>query len=193
MLLGNLPNAQCGYFCTHKNGISPNLIVTHWSFCHGYSFYLLSKNITGNIMRYNLMSAWNTMLCNFLANPSAWDAIRFETKANILDLSELQMNGATYKSRMKISAGGVGRNLAEGISKLHGRTRFISAVGDDQNGVFIRNLMPKLCITDSLIINSIIPTANCAVVLDSAGDCKVVVGDMQIHSSITPDLVSDTL
>uniref|UniRef100_A0A1B0D8T4 Carbohydrate kinase PfkB domain-containing protein n=1 Tax=Phlebotomus papatasi TaxID=29031 RepID=A0A1B0D8T4_PHLPP len=100
----------------------------------------------------------------------------------------VDMNGATYKSRMKISAGGVGRNLAEGISKLHGRTRFISAVGDDQNGVFIRNLMPKLCITDSLIINSIHPTANCAVVLDSAGDCKVVVGDMQIHSSITPDL-----
>ncbi|XP_059621516.1 uncharacterized protein LOC132265075 [Phlebotomus argentipes] len=102
---------------------------------------------------------------------------------------DIQMNGATYRAETKISAGGVGRNLAEAISKLHGTARFISAVGADQNGAFIRSLMPKICTTDALIADRAHPTATCAVVLDSAGDCKIVVGDMQIHSSITPDLI----
>uniref|UniRef100_A0A1L8E1E1 Putative pseudouridine-5'-phosphate glycosidase n=1 Tax=Nyssomyia neivai TaxID=330878 RepID=A0A1L8E1E1_9DIPT len=107
----------------------------------------------------------------------------------ILNERDIEMNGATYKSETKISAGGVGRNLAEGISKLHGAARFISAVGADQNGAFIRKNLPEICNTDSMITNRAHPTANCAVVLNCAGECKIIVGDMQIHSSISPDLI----
>lgn len=65
----------------------------------------------------------------------------------------------------------------------------ISAFGRDQNGDFLRKTLPeeatggsRICVTS--------PTANCAVILDKHGDCKLVVGDMKIHQKITPDLVS---
>ncbi|GAB0092341.1 pseudouridine-metabolizing bifunctional protein C1861.05-like [Sergentomyia squamirostris] len=106
---------------------------------------------------------------------------------NVISLMNiLQMNGATYRAETKIYAGGVGRNLADAISKLHGRINFISAVGADQNGAFIRSLMPKNC---AILTHPTHATANCAIVLDREGDCKIHVADMQIHSSITAALI----
>lgn len=43
-----------------------------------------------------------------------------------------QLDGATYHASQKCSAGGVGRNLAEGLLKLHGNVQLISKVGADQ-------------------------------------------------------------
>lgn len=47
------------------------------------------------------------------------------------------MDGATYSSKTSVCCGGVGRNLAEGVSKILGGATFVSAVGDDQ----VRNLV----------------------------------------------------
>lgn len=100
----------------------------------------------------------------------------------------LQLNGATYKSETKFSGGGVGRNLAEGLQKLHGSVSLISAFGNDQNGEFLRKTLPIKATLGSKVVNEK-HTANCAVILDRIGDCKLVVGDMSIHEEITPDLV----
>lgn len=99
-----------------------------------------------------------------------------------------QLNGATYKSETKFSGGGVGRNIAEGLEKLNGSVSFISAFGRDQNGEFLRKTLSHIATRGSRISDSY-PTANCAVVLDNVGDCKLCVGDMSIHKEITPDLV----
>ena len=40
--------------------------------------------------------------------------------------------GATYKSTLNLSAGGVARNIAEGLGKLYGDSKLISVFGDDQ-------------------------------------------------------------
>lgn len=32
-------------------------------------------------------------------------------------------------------------------------------------------------------------TSNCAVVFDKTGDCKLILAEMEIHKSITPELV----
>lgn len=42
--------------------------------------------------------------------------------------------GATYKSKLVLSAGGVGRNIAEGLGKLYeeSHVKLISVFGDDQ-------------------------------------------------------------
>lgn len=100
----------------------------------------------------------------------------------------LQLNGATYKSETKFSGGGVGRNIAEGLQKLSGAVKFISAFGDDSNGVALRSTLPNES-TSMSKISKILPTANCAIILDKDGDCKLVVGDMSIHGEITPELV----
>lgn len=99
----------------------------------------------------------------------------------------LQLNGATYKSETKFSGGGVGRNIAEGLEKLNGSVSLVSAFGRDQNGEFLRKTLSERATKGSKISES--PTANCAVVLDNVGDCKLCVGDMTIHQEITPDLV----
>lgn len=100
----------------------------------------------------------------------------------------LQLNGATYKSETKFSGGGVGRNIAEGLEKLNGAVSLISAFGRDQNGEFLRKTLSDQATLASKISDTS-PTANCAIILDKHGDCKLVVGDMTIHRKITPDLV----
>lgn len=104
-------------------------------------------------------------------------------------LSLVQLNGATYKSEAKFSGGGVGRNIAEGLNKMYGAVSLISAFGNDQNGDFLRFSLPEGA-TGGSRVSDTFSTANCAVILDKQGDCKLVVGDMTIHGEITPDLVS---
>lgn len=104
----------------------------------------------------------------------------------------LQLNGATYKSETKFSGGGVARNIAEGLQKLNGSVSLVSAFGHDQNGDFLRKTLPNEATGGSKISHTS-PNANCAVVLDRHGDCKLVVGDMSIHQEITPDLVSSEI
>lgn len=66
--------------------------------------------------------------------------------------------------------------------------KFLSAFGDDNNGVILRETLPKAATQESLISKNL-PTANCAIVLDRDGDCKLCIGDMSIHEEITPELV----
>lgn len=64
----------------------------------------------------------------------------------------------------------------------------ISAFGDDQNGEILRKTLPADA-TQSCKVSSEFATASCAVILDKARDCKLYVGDMDIHREITPELV----
>ena len=50
-------------------------------------------------------------------------------------------------------------------------------------------LLPQSC-ANGIVIDEEKPTANCAVIFDKPGDCKLVLGDMRIHSSITTATVS---
>lgn len=50
-----------------------------------------------------------------------------------------QLDGATYHiSKFKSSGGGVGRNIAEGLSKLYGHVEFISKIGNDKVNIKIK-------------------------------------------------------
>ncbi|XP_070497222.1 uncharacterized protein [Chironomus tepperi] len=99
-----------------------------------------------------------------------------------------ELNGATYKAKTTFSPGGVARNIAEGLYKLNGSVSLISAFGDDQNGEVLRKTLPSEA-TESSQISSTFATASCAVILDKVRDCKIYVGDMDIHSEITPELI----
>ncbi|EGK96379.1 AGAP013183-PA, partial [Anopheles gambiae str. PEST] len=99
------------------------------------------------------------------------------------------LDGATYHAKQDTSAGGVARNIAEGIYKIYGNVNLISAVGNDQNGTYIRKLLPEHC-ASSIITLGNCPTASFSVLLDRKGDCRLVVGDMEAHQAITTDWVS---
>uniref|UniRef100_A0A182THP7 Carbohydrate kinase PfkB domain-containing protein n=1 Tax=Anopheles melas TaxID=34690 RepID=A0A182THP7_9DIPT len=96
------------------------------------------------------------------------------------------LDGATYHAKQDTSAGGVARNIAEGIYKIYGNVNLISAVGNDQNGTYIRKLLPEHC-ASSIITLGNCPTASFSVLLDRKGDCRLVVGDMDAHQAITTD------
>ena len=43
-----------------------------------------------------------------------------------------QTDASTHRGRIRQSYGGVGRNLADGLTRLGGRPLFLTAVGDDR-------------------------------------------------------------
>ncbi|XP_055605382.1 pseudouridine kinase-like [Uranotaenia lowii] len=98
------------------------------------------------------------------------------------------MNGATYNASVETSGGGVGRNIAEAIWKIYGDVKLISAVGNDQNGDYIKRLLPNHC-ESSIVTTGSHPTGNFSVLLDCHGDCKLCVGDMSIHQAISPEWI----
>ncbi|SPP79732.1 pseudouridine-metabolizing bifunctional protein C1861.05 [Drosophila guanche] len=115
--------------------------------------------------------------------------------ASILDLSftvddqkrDMKLDGATYSAVAKQAAGGVGRNIAEGIYKLYGDVNLISAVGKDQMGQTLLQLMPKT-LQRGMIQDESQATSLCSLIFDKFGDCKLILGNMEIHQcSITPE------
>ncbi|XP_043194157.1 pseudouridine-metabolizing bifunctional protein C1861.05-like isoform X2 [Amphibalanus amphitrite] len=100
----------------------------------------------------------------------------------------LQMDGSTHRGHIAQSYGGVGRNVADALSRLGHRPHFVSAVGRDQLGLAVIANNPHMdwrCVDrrESLC------TASYAVLVDSTGSVQFGVGDMDIHEAITPELV----
>ena len=50
---------------------------------------------------------------------------------NLSDVAVTQTNGATYPGRVRVSFGGVGRNVADALSRLRCTPLFVSAIGVD--------------------------------------------------------------
>ncbi|KAF0287085.1 Pseudouridine-metabolizing bifunctional protein C1861.05 [Amphibalanus amphitrite] len=98
------------------------------------------------------------------------------------------MDGSTHQGHIAQSYGGVGRNVADALSRLGHRPHFVSAVGRDQLGLAVIANNPHMdwrCVDrrESLC------TASYAVLVDSTGSVQFGVGDMDIHEAITPELV----
>ncbi|XP_067639135.1 uncharacterized protein [Eurosta solidaginis] len=115
--------------------------------------------------------------------------------ASILDLSITMrdefppiFDGATYPAVTTESAGGVGRNIAEGIFKLYGSTNFISIVGNDQIGQSLLKMMPTQ-LQNFVSVDDKGATSLCTLLLDKEGDCKIILGNMEIHEQITPEMI----
>uniref|UniRef100_A0A1I8M1H9 Carbohydrate kinase PfkB domain-containing protein n=1 Tax=Musca domestica TaxID=7370 RepID=A0A1I8M1H9_MUSDO len=108
--------------------------------------------------------------------------------STMIDDSPLALDGATYQTKVKESAGGVGRNLAESIHKLHGDASFISVVGNDHTGKSLLQLMPdSLC--SKIHVDSKNTTSICSILFDKNGNCKLCLANMDIHKTISGKLV----
>ncbi|XP_037301231.1 pseudouridine-metabolizing bifunctional protein C1861.05-like [Manduca sexta] len=102
---------------------------------------------------------------------------------------KIQLDGSTHACATVQCGGGVGRNMAEALWRLQrGRTRLLTAVGDDVHGTYIANIAPGLLL-DGCIVNGG-RTPSYAAILDSKGECLLGLGDMELHNHITIDLVN---
>ncbi|XP_045489288.1 pseudouridine-metabolizing bifunctional protein C1861.05 [Pieris rapae] len=102
---------------------------------------------------------------------------------------KIQLDGSTHACKTEQCGGGVGRNIAEALWKLSGgRAKLLTAVGDDADGHFLHSIAPGLILDGCFTKES--STATYAAIFDKKGECAIGLGDMEVHSHITPELVN---
>lgn len=91
---------------------------------------------------------------------------------------------------VKISLGGVGRNIAENLTRLGIETRLISAVGDDPYGHMILDEARSigLDMSESLVLKGE-STSTYLSILDETHDMAVAIAHMDSIQRMTPDFI----
>lgn len=89
------------------------------------------------------------------------------------------------------STGGVGRNIAENISRLNLRTSLITVIGEDEKGKFILDELKELSIdTENVIVLPHERTSVYLAILDENRDMALAINDMDIMEKLSPNLLS---
>ena len=93
---------------------------------------------------------------------------------------------------VKISLGGVGRNIGENLVKLGIETKLISVIGDDLYGTKILDeaRLTGLNMQDSLILKGE-PTSTYLSILNESGDMVVAISHMDIYDRMTVEFIKD--
>jgi pseudouridine kinase len=111
-------------------------------------------------------------------------AAAMDTKGHAL---EPLQPGTSIPGHVRVSVGGVGRNIAENLARLGLETTLLSAVGDDEAG---RHLLIQArdsgVNVDHVLVSSEHPTAAYLAVLDDLGNLSVSVAEMGIMQAVTP-------
>ncbi|XP_052644856.1 LOW QUALITY PROTEIN: uncharacterized protein LOC128142667 [Harpia harpyja] len=97
--------------------------------------------------------------------------------------------GQTNAGRVRRTFGGVGRNLADCLSRLGRTPLFLSAVGKDEHSESILHYCHHMDMSAVLQLEGKSTATYCAVIT-SAGELSVGLGDMNIHQQITEQYVS---
>ncbi|MCK9470820.1 MAG: PfkB family carbohydrate kinase [Bacilli bacterium] len=103
--------------------------------------------------------------------------------------SNLTLNDSN-PGKIKMSLGGVGRNIAENIVRLGVPTKLISAIGNDDYGKLVIDSSKKLGIdiNDTFVLDGE-STSIYLAVLNEHGDMNVAISDMGIIDKITIDFI----
>jgi pseudouridine kinase len=110
------------------------------------------------------------------------DIIGFPNKALVMQDSN--------PGQVKLSLGGVGRNIAENLVHLGIQTKLISAVGEDIYGRKITDHAASigLDMKHSLVLNHV-PTSTYLAILDEKRDMKAAISHMDIYDEISVDFI----
>lgn len=96
--------------------------------------------------------------------------------------------GDSNPGHVRVTPGGVGRNIAENLCRMGCRVRMLTALGDDLNADRIRRSCDEIGLDLSLAIT--IPGQQTSTYLclnDEDGDLYAAISDMDIYDHITPD------
>ncbi|XP_009491267.2 uncharacterized protein LOC104038583 [Pelecanus crispus] len=97
--------------------------------------------------------------------------------------------GQTNAGRVRRTFGGVGRNLADCLSRLGQTPLFLSAMGKDEHSESILHYCHHMDMSAVLQLEGKSTATYCAVIT-SAGELSIGLGDMDIHHQITEQYVS---
>jgi len=95
--------------------------------------------------------------------------------------------GTSTPGQIRVSVGGVARNIAENLARLGVQTTLLSAVGDDPSGRRILTRTQEGGVnTEHVIVQPLARSAAYIAVLDEEGNPFVSVDDMEVIKAITP-------
>ena len=95
---------------------------------------------------------------------------------------------------VRISAGGVGRNIAENLARLGLETRLLTVLGEDSNGrMLLEDCRQKGIETGDCRIDGAGRTSVYLFICDARGDMRCAVSDMEIQAGLTPEWVGPRL
>lgn len=100
-------------------------------------------------------------------------------------------SGTSTPGAIRVSVGGVGRNIAENLARLGESVILLSAVGDDESGQRILQHAAQCGIdTSHVLVDPSHRTAAYLAVLDDTGHLAMSIDDMNIsHELVTPEFV----
>ncbi len=94
--------------------------------------------------------------------------------------------------QVRTSTGGVGRNIAENLSRLGVSVKMISAVGNDEFGSVILSELNTLKVdTTGIMVHQSQPTSTYLAVSDETGDMHVAISQMNIVDEISVAYVNE--
>ncbi|XP_030815996.1 pseudouridine-metabolizing bifunctional protein C1861.05-like isoform X1 [Camarhynchus parvulus] len=102
---------------------------------------------------------------------------------------EILGGGQTNAGRVRRAFGGVGRNLADCLSRLGQAPLLLSAVGKDEHLESVLHYCHHMDMSGILQLEGKSTATYCAVI-SSAGELSLALGDMDIHQQITEQYVS---
>ncbi|XP_067124021.1 uncharacterized protein [Centruroides vittatus] len=108
---------------------------------------------------------------------------------SVLDLvttvlhSKIEHDGRSYSGKIQSSAGGVGRNIADCLSRLGKDPLLISTIGDDRNGKTILNQNTNMDVQGIRVLSGVPSAVYCAI-LNVNGQCLFGIKDMKAHDFI---------
>uniref|UniRef100_A0A671VH74 Zgc:136858 n=1 Tax=Sparus aurata TaxID=8175 RepID=A0A671VH74_SPAAU len=112
-----------------------------------------------------------------------------DSDSDVIVTYRLFQFGQTNPGRVCQSFGGVGRNIADSMSRLGQRPMFISATGADSHSDAVFNHCKHMN-TNGVARLEEQSTATYCVVIDESGEMSLGLGDMDIHQQITEQYVS---
>jgi pseudouridine kinase len=105
---------------------------------------------------------------------------------------QLLVRGSSTPGRIRTSAGGVARNIAENLARLDVETVLLTAVGDDLTGEYMLGQAAASGIdVSSVLIAKGQRTGTYVALLNRDGSLDVAIDDMNLVTAITPRYLTD--
>ncbi|XP_041474979.1 pseudouridine-metabolizing bifunctional protein C1861.05-like isoform X1 [Lytechinus variegatus] len=145
-----------------------------------YSTYAVRHRSRRNVRRH---------LCTSSASPPVVIGASIVDHTASCHGGELVYGGQTNRGSFRIGYGGVGRNLADALTRLGASPIFLSAIGNDFAGQALRNNCSHMDFS-RVSLRDDVNTASYCVVLDKKGEVVLGIGDMDINDTITPEYIS---
>ncbi|MCG3208255.1 MAG: Pseudouridine kinase [Anaerolineae bacterium] len=100
--------------------------------------------------------------------------------------------GTSTPGNVRVSVGGVARNVADNLTRLGEQAVLLSAIGQDGSGKRILNNAAEVGInTEFCIVSDTLHTSAYLALLDENGNLVMSVDDMRVMACITPKLIED--